>query len=331
VSDLKRKMIISATAVLGIIIIGTFGLAFLEDWSIFNSFWMTVVSITTTGYGDMIPVTKAGKIFTMVLLICGIGLVLYAMSIFVSSIVENQISKFKKRDRMMDAIKHLENHVIVCGAGRVGINAAHVLSNYKEPFVLIDIKEDLVEIAAEEGYLVMLGDATSDEVLINAGIRRAKGIVCALSEDAHNVFCVLTARALNPGLKIVARAVEPETVPKLHRAGADKVISPTQSGGYQMAMAVIKPAAVEMVNTLFTSKYLEVQIEEVEIDEHSMIANQPINMAFNRENNNVIVVAIIRDEKFILNPRSKDMIVPGDTLLLIGSRQDLNGLDCKFK
>jgi voltage-gated potassium channel len=161
------------------------------------------------------------------------------MSIFVSAIIENQISKFKQRDKMMDAIKRLENHVIVCGAGRVGINAAHVLKNYKVPFVLIDIKEDLAEKAAEEGYLIMLGDATSDEVLINAGIHRAQGIVCALSEDAHNVFGVLTARALNPSLKIVARAVEPETVPKLHRAGANKVILPTQSGGYQRAMAMI--------------------------------------------------------------------------------------------
>lgn len=330
-SELKRKMIISAAAVLGIIIIGTLGFAFLEDWSIFNSFWMTVVSITTTGYGDLVPATRVGKIFTMALLLCGIGLVLYAMSIFVSAIIENQISKFKQRDKMMDAIKRLENHVIVCGAGRVGINAAHVLKNYKVPFVLIDIKEDLAEKAAEEGYLIMLGDATSDEVLINAGIHRAQGIVCALSEDAHNVFGVLTARALNPSLKIVARAVEPETVPKLHRAGANKVILPTQSGGYQMAMAMIKPAAVEMVNTLFTSRHLEVQIEEVEIAESSRIANQPINVAFNREDNNVIVVAIIRDEKVILNPRSKDIILAGDTLVLIGSRQDLDGIDCNFK
>jgi len=331
VSEIKRKMVISAAAVLGIIIIGTLGLTLLEDWPIFNSFWMTIVSITTTGYGDLVPVTKAGKIFTMLLLLCGIGLVLYAMSVFVSAIVENQISKFKQRDKMMDAIKRLENHVIVCGAGRVGINAAHVLKNYKVPFILIDIKEELAEKAAEEGYVIMLGDATSDEVLINAGIHRSQGIISALSEDAHNVFCVLTARALNPNLKIVARAVEPETIPKLHRAGADKVISPTQSGGHQMAMAMVKPVAVEMVNTLFTSKHLEVQLEEVEIDERSRIVNQPINMAFNREDNNVMVMAIIRNEQFILNPRGKDIIMAGDTLVLVGSRQDLAGLDCNFK
>lgn len=330
-SELKGKMIISAAAVLGIIIIGTIGLSLLEGWPIFTSFWMTVVSITTTGYGDLVPVTRAGKIFTMALLICGIGLVLYSMSIFVSAIVENQITKFGKRDEMMDAIKSLGNHVIVCGAGRVGINAAHILKNYKVPFVIIDIKAELVEKATEDGYLALLGDATSDEVLITAGILRAQGIICALSEDALNVFGVLTSRALNPNLKIVARAVEPETIPKLHRAGADKVISPTQSGGHQMAMAMIKPAAVEMVNTLFASKYLEIQIEEVEIDESSRIANQPINVAFNRENNNVTIVAIIRNEKFIINPRGKDILMAGDTLVIIGSRQDLDGIDSKFK
>lgn len=159
---------------------------------------------------------------------------------------------------------------------------------------------------------------------------RAQGVICAMSEDAHNVFGVLTARSLNPGLKIVARSAEPETVAKLHQAGADKVISPTQSGGQQMAMAMIKPAAVEMVNTLFTSRHLEIQLEEVEISPNSLLANKLIMEAFDREVNNVMIVAIIRNEAVIMNPRGRDSILPGDTLVLIGSRQDLDSIDSKF-
>jgi voltage-gated potassium channel len=179
----------------------------------------------------------------------------------------------------------------------------------------------------EEGYFVVLGDATQDGVLISAGIQRARGIICALSDDAYNVFVVLTARAVNPNLKIVARAIQPETTAKLRHAGADKVISPTQIGGYQMAMAMLKPAAVDLVNTLFTSRNLEIQIEEVLITEDSPLANRPIHDSFDRKISNVIVVAIIRGERVMMNPHGHDLILAGDTLVLIGSRQDLEKME----
>lgn len=329
-SELRGKLIALAGVILTMVVTSTVGLSLLEDWPLFTSLWVTIVSLTTTGYGDLVPATRAGQIFTMLVLIFGLGVMLYSLSTAVSAIVENQVVRFVRRDKMMEAIKRLENHVIVCGAGRVGINAAHILRSYKVPYVLIDRNEALVSQAAEDGHFVMLGDATRDEVLIKAGILKAQGIICAMSEDAHNVFGVLTARSLNPGLKIVARSTEPETFAKLIQAGADKVISPTQSGGHQMAMAMIKPAAVEMVNTLFLSRHLEIQLEEVEISHNSLLANKLIMEAFDREVNNVVTVAIIRDEAVIMNPRGRDSILPGDTLVLIGSRQDLDSIDSKF-
>ncbi|MEQ8200585.1 MAG: NAD-binding protein [Syntrophomonadaceae bacterium] len=329
-SELKGKLITLVVAVLGIIFVCTIGLHFLEDWSWFTSLWIAVSSLTTTGYGELVPSTVGGKAFMMIMLVLGLGLVLYALSTIFSILVEHQIRRLAGRDIMMEAIKRMEKHVIVCGAGRVGINAALLLRSYNVPYVLIDKQEVLINDAAEDGHCVMLGDATRDEILIKAGIMRAQGIICAMSEDAHNVFGVLTARSLNPKLKIVARSTEPQTVAKLHQAGADKVISPTQSGGHQMAMAMIKPAAVEMVNTLFLSKHLEIQLEEVEISEYSLLANRPINTAFDREKNNVVIVAIIRNEEVIMNPRGKDVILPGDTLVLIGSRHDLEVIDSKF-
>lgn len=214
---------------------------------------------------------------------------------------------------------------------RVGSNAANILRNYQVPYVLIDIDEALVKQAAEDGHLILLGDATRDEILIKAGIQKARGIICALSEDTLNVFVALSSRSLNPQLKIVARSAAPETVAKLRQAGADKVISPTQLGGSQMAMAMIKPAAVEMVDTLFAYKHLEIQLEEVEIDDGSWLAHKPINEAFNRNSNNVMVAAIIRDQQVNIKPGGHDILMPGDTLVLIGSRQDLDNMDYRFR
>jgi voltage-gated potassium channel len=164
-------------------------------------------------------------------------------------------------------------------------------------------------------------------MLLSAGIQRARGVICALSEDAYNVFVVLTARAVNPGLKIVARAAYPETVGKLRHAGADKVISPTQIGGRQMAMSMLKPATVDLVETLFTSRNLEIQLEEVAITENSALANQLLRDVFNREISKIIVVAIIRGEHVIMTPHGHDQIRSGDTLIIIGSRQDLEKMD----
>jgi voltage-gated potassium channel len=253
--------------------------------------------------------------------------VAYSLGAIISILVESQISRVLGSSKMMKTIDKLENHVIVCGAGRVGSNVAHILKAEKVPYVLIDVNEVLVRKMQEEGHLVMLGDATQDAMLMAAGIQRAQGIICALPEDAYNVFTVLTARAVNPGLKIVARAANPESVPKLRHAGADKVISPTQLGGRQMAMSMLKPASVDLVETLFTSRNLEIQLEEVLITEQSNMANQAIADLFNRQVSNVIVVAIIRDDQVITNPHGHDYILPGDTLIFIGSRQDLERME----
>jgi voltage-gated potassium channel len=173
----------------------------------------------------------------------------------------------------------------------------------------------------------MIGDATADEVLLEAGIAKAQGMVCALSEDAYNVFIVLTARAISPNIKIVSRAERPESVEKMRRAGADKVISPAQIGGYQMAMSMLKPATVDLVDTLFANHNLQLQLEEIVINADSKIANREIREVFDRQHTNVILVSIIRGDKVIMIPRGNDLMLPGDTLVIIGDRGDLEGLE----
>ena len=326
-SESRLKLFMAILALLGIMIISTLGLTYFENWSFFDAFWVTVVSLTTTGYGDIIPITLGGRLFLLGVLVTGVGVVAYSFGAIISVLVESQISRVLERSKMMKTIDKLENHVIVCGAGRVGSNVAHILKAEMVPYVLIETNEDLVRNMRDEGHLVILGDATLDAVLMSAGILRARGIICALPEDAYNVFAVLTARAVNPGLKIVARAANPETVAKLRHAGADKVISPTQLGGRQMAMSMLKPASVDLVETLFTSRNLEIQLEEVVISERSSMAHQAIKDLFDRQVSNVIVVAIIRSEQVIMNPHGHDHVLPGDTLIFIGSRQDLERME----
>lgn len=326
-SESRLKLLTAILALLGIIMISTLGLVYFEKWSFFEAFWVTVVSLTTTGYGDIIPSSFGGRLFLLAVLVTGVGVVAYSLGAIISIFVESQISRVMERDKMKKDIEKLENHIIVCGAGRVGGNVAGILKAENIPFVLIDIDENLVYSMREESYLVILGDATQDAVLISAGIHKARGIICALSEDAYNVFVVLTARAIKPDLRIVSRAAQPESIAKLRHAGADRIISPTQTGGHQMAMAMIKPASVDLVETLFTSRNVEIQLVEVVVTEKSRMANQVIKDLFNRQVYNVIVVAIIRGEHLTMNPQGHDHIMPGDTLILIGSRQDLERME----
>jgi voltage-gated potassium channel len=327
VSESRIKIFTVILAMIGMIVITTLGLAYFEGWSLFDAFWVAVVSLTTTGYGDMIPVTVGGRIFLLAVLVLGVGVIFFGLGIIISILVEAQISMVMEKNKMTKSIAKLENHVIVCGGGRVGSTVAQILTAEKVPFVIIDHHEEVVALMREEGYLTIHGDATQDGVLQSAGLQQARGIICALSEDAYNVFVVLTARAVNPSLKIVARAIKPETAAKLRHAGADKVISPTQIGGRQMAMAMVKPATVDLVDSLFTTHNLEIQLEEMEITEHSPLAKKAIRESFDRSVSNVIVVGIINGDQVTMNPHGHDLIMPGDTLVLIGSRQDLEKLE----
>lgn len=323
----RLKILIALTSLVIVTFISTFGLAYLEGWSVFTALWVTMATITTTGYGDLVPITLGGRIFALVIMVCGIGLMTYTLLTFFTHLVEGQVSRIMRRDKTMEAIKRLDNHIIVCGAGRVGSSVAHVLQAEKASFVLVDNDEEKVAEMEEAGHLVYLGDASLDEVLINLGIKRARGIVAALPDDAYNLYVTLSARDLNPNLKIVARAEKPETIDKLHRAGANKVISPTQAGGYQLAMAMLKPVTVDLVDTLFTFAHQELQLEEIMITETSPLVNHELKGIFGNEVQGVRVIAIIRNNEVLMNIHGNDRVQAGDTLILIGSRTALEQIE----
>ncbi|HWP95837.1 MAG TPA: potassium channel protein [Syntrophomonadaceae bacterium] len=323
----KLKILIGLVSLFLITLISTLGLKYLEGWSMFSAFWVTVTSLTMVGYGDIIPVTFGGRVFLLVILIVGVGMVTYTLVTLFTLLVEGQVSKIMQHDKTLKAIKLLENHIIVCGAGRVGSSVAHVLRAEKASYVLVDSDPDKVAELESAGHLVYEGDATEDEVLKLLGIDKARGIVAALPEDAYNLFIALTARDVNPSLKIVARAERPETMEKLRRAGADKVISPTQLGGFQLAMAMIKPVTVDMVETLFTVANQQLQLEELLVTENSPLVDKEIKDVFGREDSKVRVIAIIRNTEVLMNIHGYDCIRAGDTLIMVGARNDLEKIE----
>ncbi|WP_054692959.1 potassium channel family protein [Syntrophomonas palmitatica] len=324
--EAKLKLITAVVSLMAVTLISTMGLAYFEHWSMFDALWVTLVSITTTGYGDIVPMTAGGRAFLLTILLAGVGIVTYSLMTIITILVEGQVRRVMERDKVMKEIAKLENHIIVCGAGRVGASVAQVLKGERIPFVLIDHDQEIIDALESENYLVVHGDATQDEVLLSLGLKRARGIVCALPEDAFNLFITLSARDMNPGLKIVSRAERPETIQKLLRAGADKVISPTQIGGYQLAMAMVKPVTVDMVDTLFTSSNQQLQLEEMHITSSSSLVDHPIRSAFGNDRK-VTIIAIIRANEVLMNIRGDDHIRAGDTLILVGPRSELEKIE----
>lgn len=321
-TESRLKLIIASGAFIATLLAGMLGMAYIEHWSLFDALWVTVVTLTTTGYGDLIPQTMTGKIFMMMLLITGVGVVAFALGAVTNILIERQILEMMDQTKLKKAISGLSNHIIVCGAGRVGSHVAHVLKEEKASYVMVDSNSDIVAAKIEEGELIIEGDATNDEVLMSLGLDRAIGIVCALPEDARNLYVTLSARDVNPNLKIVARAERHETMDKLRRAGADKVIAPTLIAGRQMAMAMIKPLTVDLIDTLYTPHKKEYVLEEYLITEQSPLAGKEVRVIF-QSVENVTVIAIIRNDEIIANVRGSHCLEIGDNLILLGARRNL--------
>lgn len=325
-SEARLKLITALTYLIIVIVVGVLGLMYFENWPLLTAVWATIVSLSTTGYGDIVPVTIGGRIFMMILIVAGVGVVAYSLGAIVSITIESQINRMMGRNTMEKTIRALNNHIIICGAGRVGMSVLEIIRGENIPYVLLEQNPETVARLQVEGIVAMAGDASDDEVLLRAGIQRARGIITALSQDPYNVFVTLSARALNPSLHIVARAERQETVDKLKRAGADRVITPAQLAGQRMATAMLKPASVQLVDTLFATHNIEVQIEEINVAPGSPLVNTSIRN-INRDDSNVIIVAVIRGDNIIVSPRANTKIEAGDILIAMGSREDLSRLE----
>ncbi|MBU1713923.1 MAG: potassium channel family protein, partial [Proteobacteria bacterium] len=250
--DSTKHLVLSLLLTLFISIVGTTGYMMIEGWDLLDSMYMTIITLTTVGYGEVHSVSRAGRIFTILLVFFGVGFCLYVAGAMVQFMVEGRIRAILGRRRLDKKIGRLKNHHIVCGYGRIGRVLCKNLYGKKEfDLVVLESKEDLIPIMEEDGVLYLRGDAIDEENLIKAGIKTAKGLVAVLATDAENVFLVLTARQLNPNLYITARASRNETKSKFLAAGANNVVSPYDIGAISMAQRILKPTITSFLDLAF--------------------------------------------------------------------------------
>lgn len=300
-------------------IIGTIGYSLIEGWGIFDSLYMTIITLSTTGYREIRPLSVPGRIFTMILIILGVSILFYMLGNLNIVLFERNFFRNKK---MQTRINHLQNHYIICGFGRMGKKIAAELDRRKKPFVVIEKTEPMSETAGNFAFIQ--GDATEDSNLINAGIQRARGLVTVLGDDASNVFTTLSSRVLNPVLKIIAKAEEESSREKLVKAGADRVVLPYEIGGFRVTQALLKPTVVDYIDEVFSRSDIGLEIEEVKLSESSALNGKTVRESGLRSDLNIIIIGISKESgEWIYNPRSETRLESNDILIVIGGTNEL--------
>jgi voltage-gated potassium channel len=310
---------------LAVTVIGTLGYSLLEGWSLLDALYMTIISMTTVGYGETWELTQNGRIFTIFLLIISIGTAGYAISTMVTFIVEGELRHVIRGRRMDKRIANLENHIILCGGGRTGKHIAEEFYKTHTPFVVIEQDSTLLENLWQMGDILALqADATQDEALLLAGIERARGLVAVLGEDKDNVFIVLSARALNPKLRIISRLIEEENAEKLRKAGADEVVSPNAIGGLRMASVMIRPTVVNFLDEMLRTTGQTLRVDEVLVDDASRLVGKTLGEAELGRRTGLLVVALRpQDGGYEFNPGARRVLQHGDILIVIGTREQI--------
>ncbi|GAB4332904.1 MAG: potassium channel protein [Desulfobulbaceae bacterium] len=312
-----------------ILLAGTAGYMMFEDFGFWNSIYLTAMTITTVGYGDIVPVHPLGRAFTVVLVFTGVGFVLYAFSRLAETMVEGGLRNILERRKMDKKVAQLRDHYIVCGYGRIGKVICQILHENRRPFVVIENDLEEIRNIEAEGYFALQGNASDDEVLSTAGIKEARGLIAVVSSDADNVFITLTARGLNPGLFILARSSgTPGADTKLMRAGATKVISPYYIGARRMAQLVVRPTVIDFIDLTMYAGELGLRMEELRVTKKAAFANKNLMESGIRKKHDIIVVAIKREgEEMIFNPKPDTMILPGDILIVLGEHDQIISLE----
>jgi voltage-gated potassium channel len=307
-----------------LVALGTAGYNAIEGWSLFDSLYMTVITLTTVGYREVHPLSRAGQVFTMLLALGGIFMLFFAATSVLSAIVRGDLIEFLGSRRVQRSLAEMKNHVIVCGFGRMGRLVCQQLAGQRVPFVAIDRREELFE-TFDCAYGVPLhGDATSDEVLDRAGVHRARALISVVASDADNLYITMSSRLLNDQLFIVARAEDERSEEKLLRAGANRVVSPYVIGGTRVADAVLRPNVVDFLELATRSEHLELNIEEARISPQSDLAGLTLAQS-EFEKQGLIIVAIKQASgRMLFNPTKDTVLAGGDVLIMLGRRQDLD-------
>lgn len=303
------------------VITGTIGYMLIEGWQLLDALYMTIISVTTTGFAELRPLSAHGRIFTIGLIIVGVSSIAYTGGRVAQLFIENQFFRSRRMNRQLDSIK---DHYIVCGYGRMGKTICEGLKDNDVAFVVVENSPVKIEQLTERGYLYVDGDATSDDILVKAGVERAKGLVAVIRTDAENVFASLSAKELNPGIYVVARAIDEGTESKLKKAGADRVVKPYDLGGNRMVQLLLRPGVIDFIDGVARDRHLNISLEEIMVKTNSSLKGKTLIDSPIRKELDVIIVAIWQNSgEFIYNPKSTTVINAGDKLIAIGERNRL--------
>ncbi len=322
-----RNLRFIAAGLGALVVVGTLGFHFIEGWPLFDSLYMVIITLTTVGYKEVHDLSTTGRVFNLFLIVTGVGLAFLGIGFLTQALLEFELSKFVGRRRMEREIERLSGHYIICGAGRVGRSVARELSARPTPFLIIENSPAKAERCTE--WPVIVADATKEEVLRQARVEHARGLVAATTTDATNIYIVLTARSLNPKVKIIARASEEGSEKHLKTAGADSVISPYQFAGHRIAQTFLRPNVLDFLD-IATGRddKLKIEIEEVYVGAESPLAGVTIGDSMIHKKMRVIILAIKRDGvEMRFNPAATDRIQGGDYLIAVGEADNLRQLE----
>lgn len=326
--SLPHRLLISTIAVCVLLLGGMIGYSLLEGWSLLDSLYMTVITISTVGFMEVYRLSPNGRIFTIILIFCSLGTVAYAFSGIISFVIEGSLKTILKERRVSKVVEKLKDHYIICGAGQAGRYAMHLLQKARVPFVVIEINNEKCEELLEQKVLAINGDATQDEVLEKAGIKKAKAVISAMNNDADNVFTVLSCRQLNASLYIVSRAVEIRNETKLVNAGANAVVLPNMIEGQRLAALALKPAIISFLDIVHNQgeEEITINIQEVKIHAGSCLVGLNQKEANIRYKTGLTILGVLSGDKKIFNPPLELVFQAEDILLAFGTDEQVEKL-----
>jgi len=327
---LRVRLLLPASLVLAVTVVGTAGYVWLgrgQGATWLDALFMTVTTITTIGYGEIVHLDSAGRIFTMVIALFGIGSLFYSLTVVMDYLVSSRlVDPFGER-KVQREIDTLKDHIVIAGLGRVGRQAAGELLGSKIPFAIIDPRPEAQHYAHQHGYLHVLGDASDDEVLLKAGIGRAKGLIVTTGDDANNLYIVLSARVLKADLYIVSRAVDDSSIPKLERAGANRAISPYAIGGRRLAHLILSPEVVDFFDTVIRRDEESLNLEGIKVPHGAEVIGKTLASLEVLEKTGASILVILRDKNVLPNPDQETVLRGGDQLLALGTAEELDALE----
>lgn len=329
---LFSKIYIAVVLIFTAVVIGVIGYAYLENMSVLDALYMTIITLSTVGFGEVKELSRKGEIFTIILIVTNIGIFTYALTSISSYLLNGEFRERLNKLRLNNTIEKLKNHVIVCGYGRNGQQVCSELKSYNIPFVVIENNEKLLDKLNDAQILHIDGDATDDLNLVLAGIQHAKSLVSALPTDADNVFVVLTAKRMNPNLKIISRATVVTSEQKLKSAGADNVVMPEKIGGSHMASLIIKPDILEFIDIVTGRGAESTSVEEIGFENlKSQYKNKTIEELNFRKNSGANIIGFKKPSgEYIINPAPEMIIEPGSKLIVLATPRQLQSVKSIF-